>query len=229
MAKADNLWTMSARKALAMSVLLGSIVTSYFGMGIWQQRTSVSLPTSSDVVGAGEAVNPFASANGMHLIAFVVTASSCGWSTLPATMEAIGRIREELQLAHGDSYAQVSVVGVALDGDLDAGLQFLADLGKGKPSKAFDQVSVGGSWLNEQVVRFVWREGLAPNRTPQVILIERPVNTESYLSSATIEVQSDRLVVNPIGSVEMLDWIDQGVPLDYSPFETTAGQYRDGN
>lgn len=205
------------RKLSAASVVLGSMLASYLAVGVWQLQPRLGARAQAQVASGEAPSNPFASANGMNLIAFVLTASDCGWSSRPATMEAVGSIRDKMRSAHGVSYAQISVVGVALDRDLDAGLAFLSDLGKGEPDGAFDQIMVGGSWLNEQIVRFVWREGITEAASPQVVVIERPVNTESYLATSTIAVQSDRLLLNAIGSIEIMLWIDQGVPLDFVP------------
>lgn len=55
-------------------------------------------------------------------------------------------------------------------------------------------MSVGGSWLNEEVVRFVWRDSVAPAASPQVIVIARPVNTANYLSGKIV-VQSAVLAI----------------------------------
>lgn len=218
-------WRAMARKPLTGAVLLGSMTVSYLGVSLWRQQLgSASAGSAGAVAGEAVPVNPFAAANGMHLIAFVITASDCGWSAQAATMEAVGKIRASLRSAHGSSYAQVTVVGVALDENLDAGLQFLSDIGKGTVRGAYDQVVVGGSWLNEQVVRFVWREHISEAASPQVIVIERPVSTEFYLVSSTIGVQNDRLLTNPSGSAQIVHWIDQGVPLDYSPLKTTPAK-----
>lgn len=207
------------RTALAAVVLLGSITASYLSVTVWQtQRVSGVAVSEAGVASSSTPVNPFADVNGTHLIAFVFTSSDCGWSADQATMDAVGSIRSKMRSAHGGSYAEVSVVGVALDDDLEAGLRFLSELGNGTAEDAFDQVIVGGSWLNEQVVRFVWREHVAKAASPQVVVIERPVNTESYLLTSTIHVDSDRLVVNPVGSAEIIQWINQGLRLDYSPY-----------
>ncbi|NOT06972.1 MAG: hypothetical protein HOP28_02080 [Gemmatimonadales bacterium] len=213
-------WQALGRRAVSGVVVLGSLTASYTGVTFWQHQRQLSAAAAREAREEAEddpPVNPFAAHHGKHLIAFVITASDCGWSTQPATMEAVGSIRAKLQSAHGGAYAKVSVVGIGLDKDLGAGLRFLADLGQGKVDRAFDQVIVGGSWLNEQIVRFVWRERLADAASPQVILIERPVNTEAYLSASTIGVESDRLLANPSGSAEIVRWIDLGLPLDFTP------------
>ncbi len=195
-------------------VLVGSMIASYTATRVWLSQAPpdvVPLPETEDDVSADTPIDPFISANGMHLIAFVVTASNCGWSTLPEGMEAIGSLRTRMKSTHGDSYARVSVVGIALDTDLRAGLRFLADLGAGTPGGAFDQISVGGSWLNEQAVRFFWRERVAVAATPQIVVIERPVDTGSYLSDSTIRVRDDTIVANPRGHHEILNWLERGM------------------
>lgn len=217
MTKLLVLWAAMRERVLPVSVVLVSGLIAYLGVGVWlnypNQQPQISLEGESAL--ALPQTNPFASADGTHLIAFVITASNCGWSTRPNTMKAMGSIRTQLRAEYGAAYAAVRVVGVALDRDLDAGLQFLSDIGEGQPGGAFDQVIVGGSWLNEQIVRFVWREGIAQAASPQVVVIERPVSTSSYLSTASIEVQNDRFLTNPAGSADIVQWIREGLPLDY--------------
>jgi hypothetical protein len=207
------------RRVLLGSVLVVTTTATYLAVSVLRNPVLLTAASArfheSKVREAtrGPLVNPFASANGTHLIAFVITASDCGWSQRPSMMEAMGSLRSKLRTKHGANYAQVSVIGVALDEDLDAGLRFLSQLGKGKPGGAFDQVVVGGSWLNEQIVRFVWRDSVAEAASPQVIVIERPVNTESYLSTFTIGIKNDRVVTNRTGR-EIFEWISDGLPVD---------------
>lgn len=203
-----------AFRLLLATVLLGSMLASYGAVTVWRDRRQRPPATVTDVPAA--AVNPFASANGTHLVAFLITGSDCGWAK-QANMLQIGRtLRTRMRAVHGSSYAAVNVVGVAMDVDVDTGVEFLAQLGGGSTSSAFDQVVVGGSWLNEQIVGLVWREGVAEAASPQIVVIERAVNTESYLSTSTIVVGSDRIVANPVGNVEIMSWVSQQMPLGRS-------------
>ncbi|MEO8635600.1 MAG: hypothetical protein ABI587_10035 [Gemmatimonadales bacterium] len=205
-------------RVLPWSVLIGSVAATYVVVSTLRvERSSRARAAGAQADSTRPRVNPFASANGTHLIAFLITASDCGWSNQPRTMAAIGDIRQAMRSAYGSSYAKVSVVGIALDDDLDTGLRFLAKLGKGRLDWSFDQVAVGGSWLNEEVVRFVWREGVARAASPQVIVVERAVDTKSYLSMSTIGVQGDRLIANLVGSEQILQWVAAGLTLNPSP------------
>lgn len=215
MPSASNYLRGWAKKSLSGLVLLVSMAASYVGLSILQPRPKGAASHVISVNKSGGArVNPFASVDGTNLIAFVVTASDCAWSKQPAGMEAIRSVGAKLRAVHGGSYAQVSVIGVALDRDLDTGLQFLSHLGKGRPGALFDQLFVGGSWLNEQIVRFVWREHVTKASIPQVLVIERHVSTKAYLVTFAIAVQDDRVVANPTGVAELITWIKRGVPLN---------------
>ncbi len=157
------------------------------------------------------APNPLAAANGKHLLAYVVTASDCGWSRLPTAMASFRNLRSALRKAHGKNYAQVTVVAVDIDENADTGVRFLAELAGGSSSSAFDQVIVGGSWLNEQIVRFVWRDKVAKASIPQVILVERLLDTSAFPRS--IEVAGDRVIATFSGEREIVSWVDRGVPI----------------
>ena len=114
---------------------------------------------------------------------------------------------------HYTRYAHVGVVGVAIDEEPEAGLDFLSEIGGGGVRHAFDQIAIGGSWLNEHLVRFVWREAVAEAATPQVIVVERLVDTRSYLSDYTIRTEEDRVVATASGSSPILQWLEEGLPL----------------
>lgn len=210
-----------ANTVIATVVLLASGAISYLGVSAWHLWHSTGAggeqPDATQPVSDQRSpVSPFA--NGEYLIAFVLLSSDCGWSSLPDVIEATRKVKATLRAVHGQSFAAIRVVGVALDDSLEVGLEFLSGLGEGEPDRVFDQVSVGGGWLNEEIVRFVWRGGIAQAALPQIIVVERPVNTKSYLASGTIEVQDDRLLVNPVGRAEITQWLRSGVPLDWVPY-----------
>ena len=207
-----------ARNPLAISVLLMSTLVAYLAASslLDATRATGADSTRTENPTSDAPANPFASVDGAHLVAFVIGASDCDWSNMPEIKAAFGRIRERMRAAYGDAYAHIEVVGVAIDEDPEAGLTYLSDIGRGTVGTAFDQIAVGGSWLNEQVVRFAWREGKAAASTPQVIVVERLVDTSSYLSESTIKTGNDLVVANASGRNDILRWIERGLPLDYS-------------
>lgn len=205
-----------ALNPLALSVLFVSTLVGYVAAPSPLEAMQATGADSTRAAGPkpDAPANPFASVDGAHLVAFVIGASDCGWSNLPEIREAFGVIRERMGAAYGNAYAHIEVVGVAIDEDLEAGLTYLSDIGGGTVGTAFDQIAVGGSWLNEQIVRFAWREGKAAASTPQVIVVERLVDTSSYSSESTIKTGDDLVVANARGRKGILRWLEQGLPFD---------------
>lgn len=152
---------------------------------------------------------PFAS--GRYLAAFVFAASGCGFSSHPTTMEALRQVPGLLRAGAGAEFADVSVIGVALDVEPDTGVRFLRELEH--PGARFDEVSAGNSWMNEQAIRLMWRDGAAAPLLPQVVLIERQVDARMY--PRHIEVRDDSVILNVVGRDDILRWVAEGAPLQF--------------
>lgn len=206
-------------------LLLVSIAAGYWAFTAWGPRKPPEL-SAADISRStpSEPVNPFAAEHGTNLIVYYFTASDCGWSRILNQHDPVRSLRNQLRSIHGTAYSQVRVIGVDLDTDLDKGLQFLTKSANGSLAGAFDQVIVGGSWLNDQVVRLGWREGIIKPGLPQILVIERPINTEAYVSTLKIEVGIDRVVANLAGDVSIRNWIKQGYPLAKAGSVVSAGR-----
>ena len=206
-----NSWRIWAKRSLTGSALVGSLIASYAATSMLLHHATHKV-VGADVAGHA-AGNPFAADNGTHLIAFVVTASDCAWASRPEGMKTIRELRGKLRSVHGRAYAKVSVIGVSLDDDVNKGVRFLESIAQPTAGPIFDQIIVGGSWLNEQIVRFVWRERVARAVSPQILVIERGVDSLSYASTFTIGVQNDTIVANPTGLKGIIDWIRDDLPI----------------
>jgi hypothetical protein len=168
MVSSGDRWAILARKSLWAGVFLAATAGSYVLVAAVQHRFDPQTTADPGVAAEDDArprANPFAPEHGTHLIAFVVTASDCGWCGRPELKAAIGSLRENLNAVHKRRYAAVSVVGISADEDIATGLAYLAEVGAGTLNAAFDQVMVGGGWLNEQIVRLIWQDRLAGSST----------------------------------------------------------------
>lgn len=151
---------------------------------------------------------PFAS--GQHLAAFVFVASDCGFSAHPTTVDALRQLPGLLRDRAAGRFANVSVIGIALDDEVAPGIGFLQDLQQ--PGSEFDEISAGNSWMNEQAIRLMWRDGAAAPLLPQVLLVERSVDARMY--PRHIEVRADSVILNVVGRDDILRWVGDGAPLD---------------
>jgi hypothetical protein len=201
-------------------LLIGSTGVSYsLATGVWPWTEPRAIRTGPKP----PPVNPFAKAHGRHLVAYTFFSSDCGWSGLPRSRETIRALRTGMRSAHGTEYAEISVVGVDLDTDLTKGLAFLADIGGGKISGAFDQILVGGSWLNDKVLSVIWTDQLIPPALPQILVVERVVGADECLSTSRLTVSNDRVVANIVGELELFRWARQGYRLEPSGAPDAGG------
>ncbi len=150
---------------------------------------------------------PFPS--GRYLTAFVFVSSECALCAEQHTKRALGALRDSLVAFQHDSFANISVVGVAIDKDLGAGIHYLLSLGP--KGRVFDELSVGNSWMNEFVTALVWRDGVAKPLVPQVVVIGRHVDASGY--PRYIEVQPDEILGHISGRDSLIAWVASGTPL----------------
>lgn len=196
------------RSLLIVPVLGLSMLGSYGLTRALRGNPIARRPAGRNTTSADTTVkSPFAS--GRYLVAFVFLAAECGFCTEKGTKQAIGALRTSLQASQRASFAQVTVVGVAIDSDLGAGSKYLQSLGRS--GTVFDELSLGGSWLNEPMTALAWRAGMATPDVPQVVLIERLVDATAY--PRHIEVQRDSMLLKITGRDDLIAWVKQGTPL----------------
>jgi hypothetical protein len=197
------------RLAFLVGLFVSATLLSY-RMATGLRSSGVSaLASAVAIIPDSPVVAPYAS--GQYLVAIIFVASDCGISAHPTTTEALRQVPGLLRTGAAADFSNVSVLGVALDTDLGAGARLLQQLQQ--PGSELDEVSVGSGWLNEQVIRFMWRDGSAAPLLPQVVLIERSVDARMY--PAHIEVGDDAVVLNVVGRDDILQWVDEGAPLDF--------------
>lgn len=194
------------RVALLATVLAITGVVGYTAVGLLE---SSSVPRSTAAT-TGPRVNPFASQDGLQLVAYIVTASNCGWSSTPAMMSLVGSVRDSLIADLDSQFTSVRVVAVVLDDTLANGWRFIQELSGGKPELAFDQVIVGGSWMNESIQKWVWKDGVVEAASPQVFLVAREITSSSYLDDSRIRLGSERIVARHVGSSQIHSWLTSG-------------------
>lgn len=144
---------------------------------------------------------------GLYLVAYVVVASDCGFCTEPYAKKALANFRDSLVKANGSKYAEVRVVGVSIDHDLEAGVEYLRRYRSDMPD-AFDQIMVGGSWLNEFMSAQAWRDHRASISVPQVLFFKRHVDARTYPKEITIS--PDTLVFQFSGRDSLLAFVNGG-------------------
>jgi hypothetical protein len=145
---------------------------------------------------------PHRFATGGEVVMVFVATSNCRANKekgFPAVLERAKVAAARRARAEGK---QFRVIAVAIDDDPRVGLRFLRKFG------AFDEISLGGNWINHDVVRYVWRDLPYRPGVPQVVVVERQIRKER----ATIWVSQEREVRRLLGTDEIRRWSDAGAP-----------------
>lgn len=129
---------------------------------------------------------------------------ACHDSTFKRAMEqAKGMLAERAE----QNEKAFSVVGVALDLDVEKGLAFLHESG------GFDEISTGRNWFNTFSLDHLWSPERPADQMPglpSVVVIERDVT----LGTSGIAATAPRHLVQLTGGTAIVEWIDAGAPLE---------------
>jgi hypothetical protein len=147
--------------------------------------------------------------SGRHLIAYVFLDSRCGACTYRATEASVEQLHDSLNASQAKAFNKITVIGVALDENLQNGIGYLERLNK--TGRVFDQLGVGGTWSNEFVNQRVWREAAALPGVPQILLISRVVDPSGY--PRTVDLRRDSVIARIFGRDEIIKWVKQGTPI----------------
>lgn len=196
------------RRTLRLLILGGIALASFSLAYAWRSRTTwsaeqpswTSEPLTDSAKLAAQGIVP-----GRQLVAFVLLSSRCSYCQRSDTKSAVARLRQELSRTNADRFANVSVIGVAIDSDLAEGLAYLSDVG----ISAFDEISVGRGWVNEHLSNQLWRMSDGVPAVPQVLLVSRELDAQLN-PVMKVEVGQDSLLAAMIGYKALVEWVESG-------------------
>jgi hypothetical protein len=93
---------------------------------------------------------------------------------------------------------------VALDWKPADGIAFLARFGE------FDEITSGSNWIGDGAMRYVWRDLPTGPGVPQLLIVERTVDTSDERS---IRVSGDRIIRQVQGTTAIKAWVEAGAPI----------------
>lgn len=185
------------------AIAVGSFSLAYFAK-TWHGRTvglAQSVPPSSapDSVRLSDmGINP-----GRQLVVYVLLSSRCGQCQRLDTRTAVRSLRELIRENNASAYKSAAVVVVAVD-ELSEGLDYINSIGLG----SFDEVSVGSSWLNEHLVRLIWRDDTVKPIVPQILVISREMT--AGLTPFRVGYGTDSVLAVLTGRKRLLEWARLG-------------------
>jgi hypothetical protein len=136
-------------------------------------------------------------AEGTEIVVALIGTSRCVGSRHKSLTVAMDSLRKRLRVFAEKRHQRVRLLGVALDDDLAVGLRWLTTVGP------FDEISVGGSWLNLEAVHLVHRGLIGEATVPQVVVFRRSFAGER---TGAILVSPDRLAFRKAGLEPIMSW-----------------------
>lgn len=194
LASSPDVWRRIRQRMGIVLVLAASTGASFAGIRLMQGTLPAPVTAVAHVPESG-----------LHLLVYAVISSQCAACRDEATKRAFTVLRDSLRTAHSGDFAKISVIAVDLDG-VEQGLDYVKSYGP-----VFDEVSVGGAWLNQVITHVVWRDAWARAVVPQVIVVRRSVAAAHY--PRDVQNGQDSLVLSVAGRDSILSWVASGVPL----------------
>lgn len=142
--------------------------------------------------------------NGPQIQIVLIGSAGCGASRQPTFVSAFRQVRTRFERLRAQPGMHVSFVGVALDPIIEDGLSFLRELGP------FDQISIGEDWLNDEAVRFLWRDLPGAGGIPQVLVVKRSL----MKGSTWYRFGRDDVLLRKVGIEALSAWASKGAPVD---------------
>jgi hypothetical protein len=126
---------------------------------------------------------------GHEIVVVFVGSSTCGASRNSALQAAVQRVRDSLASQAASASKTFAYIGVSLDWSVQDGLSFLKEFGP------FDEITVGGNWLNMASLFYILRDIPGPPRLPQILVLER----EIHAGPDGVRIGNDTLLERKVG------------------------------
>lgn len=136
---------------------------------------------------------------GKEIMLVLVGAAFCGAQREPGFPQAVEDAKLRVREQATSRGAQFRAVAVSLDWKTDEALAFLEGFG------AFDELTVGSNWLNDGARRYIWRDLPGPPNVPQLLVVERDVETEPQ-----VQVRNERVIKRISGALPVIAWVRDG-------------------
>ena len=143
-----------------------------------------------------------------EIMVIYVGSSRCGWCNDPRLPPAVSTVIDSVQSRAARANAYTTLVGVDTDVAHGRETQHLSNVG------AFDQMALGGGYLNIVAREVSWGVLAGANGTPQVLVLRRPLRKSNLRGEPlSIQLQPATLLARKVGLYEILTWTRMGVPM----------------
>lgn len=154
------------------------------------------------VASAPRASNTGALSSGPEIAVVFLVSSNCGASKTPGFASAFESLRDSVTARAQREGARTRMIGVAVDPTVGDGLDVLEQFGH------FDEITLGGGWLNVASQKYMWGRFAGKAGVPQVLILQRRL----HIQGSDFRVAEETFVIRKVGTDELLAWAHAGFP-----------------
>ncbi len=139
---------------------------------------------------------------GRQILAVYIGATDCQPCVWPPFKKAVAAMWPLLEAQADSARAGFATLGVAINEDADSGAAMLA------PLSQYDEVSLGGYWVNHVADRYIWNDPHGEAAVPQILVIARDINASEGKSQWS--VSNSRVLLRHVGATAVIAWVAAG-------------------
>jgi hypothetical protein len=140
--------------------------------------------------------------SGDEIVLVFIGASFCGAQRKPGFPAVVEQAKVALAGQARTRQVQFRAHAVSLDWKPAEAMAFLEHFG------AFDEISIGSNWLNDGAVRYIWRDLPSEPAVPQIIVLQRHVET-----GGAVSVRDERVLRRLLGTDQITRWVAEGAQI----------------
>ena len=139
---------------------------------------------------------------GKEIVAVYVGSSHCGPCKTPDFKKNLQKMLLRISNETRKSGDNFWTLGISVDADISAGYEFLKSTGR------FDEISIGKSWKNSAILRYILPDEYSTPATPQIVILERQAARDGVG-----KVPNEKILLRLSGNGELKKWLAGNIPL----------------
>jgi hypothetical protein len=130
--------------------------------------------------------------------------STCGYSNEEDVLESVALIANTLKNTADSIDIPFQSIGVSREFNINEGINHLLK------TNVFNEISIGNSWHNSTLNRYVWDKGILKPSTPQLVILRRKYTTNKIDNEIVSigEILSEEILFSSTGNTKIVSMAD---------------------
>lgn len=143
---------------------------------------------------------------GRELTLVYIGSSTCYFSNKDFLPRALKSIKSKIKNKARENGYNFVTMGISRDWSIERGIDHLERMGE------FDEISVGRSWANQGLLKYIWNEIPGRPAIPQVLVVDQNLKTPDG-NLNTYRIEGEKLIIRKVGVNEIKRWIKNRIAM----------------